>query len=160
MVRSTWRLTPAPFTCLHRETHMTRRLVAFGACLATLVLAAAHRDRPAQTPARPSPAQGDALTIRNQFDVVLSYRTAAGQTRRIRVARRQWSLTGQSTLPRSPEPGLLMVQLTGGDVTITIGRERRTPRGDEFWTVPQGTPLRIDVGKEQATLEVLAITEP
>jgi hypothetical protein len=44
-------------------------------------------------------------------------------------------------------------------VTITIGKERRTPRADEFWTVPQGTPFRIDVGKEQATLEVLAVTE-
>jgi hypothetical protein len=99
------------------------------------------------------------LTVRNQFDTALTYRTAAGQTRRIRVARRQWSLTGQSTLPRSPEPGLLVVQLTGGDATVTTGRERRTPRSDEFWTVPPGTPLRIEVGKEQATLEVLAVTE-
>jgi hypothetical protein len=135
------------------------RLVAFSGCLATLLLSAAHRDRPTQNPAQPSPAQGDVLTVRNQFDVVLSYRTAAGQTRRVRVARRQWSLTGQSTLPRSPEPGLLVVQLTGGDVKITIGKERRAPRGDEFWTVPPGTPLRIDVGQDQATLEVLAVTE-
>jgi hypothetical protein len=128
---------------------MTIRLVAFSACLAILL----------QNPAPPSPPQGDVLTVRNQFDTVLSYRTAAGQTRRIRLARRQWSLTGRSTLPRSPEAGLLVVQLTGGDVTITIGKERRTPRADEFWTVPQGTPFRIDVGKEQATLEVLAATE-
>jgi hypothetical protein len=53
----------------------------------------------------------------------------------------------------------LVVQLTGGDATVTVGRERRTPRSDEFWTVPPGTPLRIEVGKEQATLEVLAVTE-
>jgi hypothetical protein len=139
---------------------MRIRSLAFGACLATLLLAAAHRDRPTQNPARPAPAQGDVLTVRNQFNALLSYRTAAGQTRRVRVARRQWSLTGQSTLPRSPEAGLLVVQLTGGDVEITVGKERRTPRGDEFWTVPQGTPFRIEVGKEQATLEVLAVTQP
>jgi quercetin dioxygenase-like cupin family protein len=136
---------------------MTTRWVAFGAGLATLLLAAAHRERPAQGQ---SPAQGEILTVRNQFDAVLSYRTAAGETRRVRVARRQWSLTGRSTLPRSPEPGLLVVQLTGGDATVTIGKEHRTLRGDEFWTVPAGTPMRIDVGKEQATLEVLAIGEP
>jgi hypothetical protein len=138
---------------------MTKRLAAFTTALATLLLAAAHRGRPAQTPAQQPAAQGDVLTVRNQFDTVLSYRTAAGQTRRIRVARRQWSLTGGATLPRSPEPGLLVVQLTGGDATVTTGRERRTPRSDEFWTVPPGTPLRIEVGKEQATLEVLAVTE-
>jgi hypothetical protein len=137
---------------------MTKRSAALGAWIATLLLSAAHRERPIQNPARPSPAQGDVLTVRNQFDTVLSYRTAAGQTRRIRVARRQWSLTGQSTLPRSPEPGLLVVQLTGGDVKTTIGKEQRTPRGDEFWTVPPGAPFRIEVGKEQATLEVLAVT--
>jgi len=139
---------------------MTKHSVAFIAGLATLLLAAAHRDRPTQRPAPPSPAQGDTLTVRNQFDTVLSYRTAAGETRRVRVARRQWSLTGRSTLPRSPEPGLLVVQLTGGDVTIAVGKERRVPRSDEFWTVSQGTPLRIEVGKEQATLEVLAVTQP
>ncbi|MGH7509265.1 MAG: hypothetical protein ACREMZ_07315 [Gemmatimonadales bacterium] len=43
---------------------------------------------------------------------------------------------------------------------MNIGKDRRTSRGDEFWTVPPGTPFRIEVGREQATFEVLAVTEP
>ena len=120
-------------------------MVALGAGVVTLLVAA---------------AQQEVLTVRNQFDTVLSYRTAAGEIRRVRVARRQWSLPGKSVLPRSPEAGLLVIQLTGGDATIAVGKERRAPRGDEFWTVPPGTPFRIEVGKEQATLEVLAVTQP
>jgi hypothetical protein len=130
---------------------MTRKPIVFAVALAPLLLA-------------PGPVQGPAqnrevLTVRNRFDTTLTYRTAAGSERRVHVSRQQWSLIGQSILPRSPEPGLLVVQLTGGDAKITIGREERTPRGDEFWSVPAGTPMRIDVGREQATLEVLAATE-
>jgi hypothetical protein len=127
--------------------------------LGLLLLVLPEPGRPIENPATQTPDQGNVLTVRNQFDIVVTYRTAGGQTRRVRVARRQWSLTGHSTLPRSPEPGLLVLQLTGGDATVTLGKERRTPPSDEFWTVPAGTPFRIEVGREQATFEVLAVNE-
>jgi hypothetical protein len=120
-------------------------------------LVGAQGGQPTQNPPARSADQGETLTVRNQFDTVLTYRTAAGETRRVHVGRRQWSLTGQVTVPRSKEPGLLIVQLGGGEVTITLGQERRKPRSDEFWTVPPRAPFRIDVGREQATLEVLAV---
>jgi hypothetical protein len=139
---------------------MIRSTAALTACLAMLLFSGARPEAPAQTPGAQAPGQGGELTIRNRFDAVLSYRTPAGETRRVRVARRQWSLAPGANLPRSPESGLLLVQVTGGDATLTIGRERRSPRGDDFWTVPPGTPFRIDVGREQATLEVLAVAQP
>jgi hypothetical protein len=139
---------------------MTSRSMAFTTCVATLLLGTVHRRAPEQKPTTQTASQGDSLTVRNRFDVVLSYRTGTGAIRKVRIARRQWSIPGLTTVPRSPEPGLLVVQLTGGDVTTVIGRERRQPKEDEFWTVLPGTPMRIEVGKEQATLEVLAVTEP
>lgn len=137
---------------------MTTRCMMLVCCIA-LLLGGADRVAPAQGKPQ-TQGQGDSLTVRNRFDVVLTYRTRTGEARRVRVARRQWSLTPQATLSRSPEPGLLVVQLTGGDVTTTIGRERRQPRPDEFWTVPAGVPMRVEVGREQATLEVLTVTQP
>jgi hypothetical protein len=123
-----------------------------------LVAASLRGQRTQNPPARP-PAQGDVLTVRNQFDTVLSYRTAAGETRRLRVARRQWSLSGHATIDRAREPGLLVVQLGAGEATVTVGQERRTRRSDEFWTVPPRAPFQIEVGREQATLEVFAVNE-
>jgi hypothetical protein len=140
---------------------MTNRVLGLiGFVAALLLFPALRRPAAAQTPRGQSPVAGDTLTVRDHFTSVLTYRTSTGAPRRVRVALRQYAINGQKSLARFPEPGLLVVQLSGGDLATVIGRDRKERRTDELWTVPSGTSMRVEVGKEQATLEVLSVSEP
>jgi hypothetical protein len=97
------------------------------------------------------------LTVREHFAGTLTYRTKTGATRSVRVALRQWVITGKTAVARFPQPGFLLVQLSAGDVTTAIAGKRQERNPDEFWTVPTGTVMQVEAGKEQAVLDVLGI---
>lgn len=139
---------------------MKARTIVLAAPAAILLLAggpagrAGHSIAPLQAPGR-----GDSLTLREHFTGILTYRTASGATRPVTVTLRQWSINPGTVLSRFPDRGVLVVQLAGGDVTTVIDGERRERRPDEFWTVPGTATMRVEVGRDQAVLDVLAIQE-
>lgn len=56
------------------------------------------------------------------------------------------------------EPGFLLVELRGGNVSTVIdGKEEKRVPGD-FWTVPAQGKMTIQVTGESAGLDVLALT--
>lgn len=75
------------------------------------------------------------------------------------VTIRQWSIAGGVRITRFPEEGFLVIELRGGQLITTINRERREREDGEIWTVPAGTAMTIETGRDMAILEVLAVKE-
>jgi hypothetical protein len=133
---------------------MTRLLPCLAVVAAGLWAAAS----PAQVRSLASTAR-DSLTVRDHFTGTLTYRTTAGAPRTVHVALRQWVINGKTTVARFPQPGVLLVQLSAGEVTTVIAGKRQERNQDEFWTLPAGVVMQVVSGNEQAVLEVLGIEE-
>jgi hypothetical protein len=73
---------------------------------------------------------------------------------------RDWQIHGQQKIQNFPESGLLIVELHSGKVTTIInGKEERHNPGD-FWTVPAGASMSVQVTSESAALHVVAVGKP
>lgn len=73
---------------------------------------------------------------------------------------RDWEIHGRQKIEKFPETGVLIVSLHSGTIVTTIaGKEAKRLPGD-FWTVPAGTTMGVQVTSESAGLHIVAITKP
>jgi quercetin dioxygenase-like cupin family protein len=73
---------------------------------------------------------------------------------------RDWQIHEQQKIQNFPESGLLIVELHSGKVTTIInGKEERRNPG-EFWSVPAGASMSVQVTSESAALHVVAVGKP
>lgn len=85
---------------------------------------------------------------------------AKGKPAAAHVTIRDWQLHGQLKVDKFPETGPFVVELQSGKVTTVInGKEEKRNPGD-FWTVPAGATMSVQVNSESAALHVLAVSRP
>ena len=93
--------------------------------------------------------------VRFEQDVVVATKAAAAKKTHVVVA--NWGLHGSGKLDRFPEQGFMVVQLHSGNVTVTINGKAETHKGGDFWTVPAGATMSVQVTSESAVLQTMAI---
>ncbi len=98
-----------------------------------------------------------ALTPIERFDNVTTLRTKDGKRRDIHIVIRNWIIHPGEKVSRFPEPGFMIVQLRAGKVIVVIdGKEQKHQTG-EFWAVPAGSSMSIQVTSESAVLQTMAV---
>jgi quercetin dioxygenase-like cupin family protein len=84
----------------------------------------------------------------------------AGKTTPAHVTIRDWEIHGRQKIPKFPETGALIVHLQSGRVVTTIqGKEEKREPGD-YWSVPAGSSMGVQVSSESAILHVVAVGGP
>lgn len=141
-----------------------RHLLVLGVVLGSLILGALlatpsgalaqERDDPKQ--------QADYPGLRKpfeRFDGTIALRTRDGQLRRLRVVIRNWIIDRGQVISRFPESGFMIVQLRAGEVATVIDGQRQERLEDEFWTVPAGSAMAVETGKESAILQTTVVND-
>jgi hypothetical protein len=108
----------------------------------------------AQEPERP----GNASAI-TRFEGPLTVRTPSAANKRVRVSVRNWGIPNDTTIDALPEEGFRVMHLQSGELTTEIAGRKQERKPDDYWTVPAGTPMRIETGRDTATLTVISIRE-
>jgi hypothetical protein len=98
-----------------------------------------------------------ALSPRVRFEGDVTVQTKAGAPRVMRVVLRDWAIRGTQKIERFPEQGFVVVQLHSGNLTTTINGKDEKRRGGDFWTVPAGTSMSLQVTSESAVLQTIVI---
>ena len=98
-----------------------------------------------------------AVSPRVRFEGNVTMQTRAGAPRAIRVILRDWTIRGTQRIERFPEQGFAVVQLHSGNVTTTINGRQEKRRGGDFWTIPAGASMSLQVTSESAVLQTMVI---
>jgi hypothetical protein len=129
---------------------MKRHMLAASLLLATAALA--------QTPPRPEPKAemvSGGIERLDLFEGETSIRLADGQTRRITVVVREWTVGNQKTDARLPVSGLVVFHLFGGDVTTDIDGRRKTRSEGESWSVSPAASILLQTGTDTALIRTV-----
>jgi hypothetical protein len=94
-------------------------------------------------------------TTRYEGTAAVSVKAAAPVT--LQVLRKNYGVVGPKAQITLPETGFMVVHLRIGRVATTINGERRERTPGEFWTVPAGAQLSIEVIGESASLETFSV---
>jgi len=126
-------------------------LAAATACMLIALLASQ------QSAAQPTTsASASVLTpaVRFEGDVVVPTKAGA---KTVRVILSNWGIHGTQKIERFPEQGFMVIQLHSGNVTIAVNGKEEKHRGGDFWTVPAGASMSVQVTSESAVLQTMAI---
>ncbi|HLW51496.1 MAG TPA: hypothetical protein VKW06_01535 [Candidatus Angelobacter sp.] len=83
----------------------------------------------------------------------------AGKLAASHVTVRDWEIHGKQKVAKFPETGMLIVQLQSGTVTTNIAGKEEKRRPGDFWTVPAGTTMALQVTSESAGLHVVSVSK-
>jgi quercetin dioxygenase-like cupin family protein len=129
-----------------------RNIVPLAACLWIAMPVA--QELVAQQPAESGPVLTPAL--RFEQDVVVATKAGA-PPKKVHVVVSNWGIHGAGKIERLPERGFMVVQLHSGNVTVTINGKEEKRQGGDFWTVPVGATMSVQVTSESAVLQTMAI---
>jgi quercetin dioxygenase-like cupin family protein len=124
--------------------------LAAAAALCIGVLAA--QQPPARQPSPSTPVLEP--TVRFEQDVAVP---AKGAAKPSHVLISNWAIHGTGKIERFPERGFMVIQLHSGAVTVTINGKAEQHKGGDFWTVPAGAAMSVQVTSESAVLQTLTI---
>jgi hypothetical protein len=96
-----------------------------------------------------------APVVRLEQDVIVP--TTGAVPQKVRVVLANWGIHGTQKIDRFPEQGFMIIQLHSGNVTIVINGKEEKHRGGDFWTVPAGATMSVQVTSESAVLQTMAI---
>lgn len=134
---------------------MNRILLIVGPLFFLAVLPAQEKPKVATQPPAPH-----ALQSFERFNNARVAFVAKGKPTTAHVTVHDWLLHGRQKVEKFPETGMLVVELHSGKVTTVInGKEEKRNPGD-FWTVPAGASMSVEVTSESAALHVLAVSKP
>ena len=120
-----------------------------------LLVLAVWQLRAQQAPAEQASVPALEPSVRFEQDLVVATRGAAAKKSHVLIA--NYSIHGAGRIERFPEQGFLVVQLHSGTVTVTINGKTEQHRGGDFWTVPAGAAMSLQVTSESALLQTLII---
>jgi len=83
-----------------------------------------------------------------------------GKPVKVHVTVRDWQIHGRQKIGNFPEGGLRIVFLHSGTVTAVIGGKEEKHLPGDYWNVPAGTSMGIQVTSESATLHIVAVGAP
>jgi hypothetical protein len=98
-----------------------------------------------------------ALSPRVRFEGDVTVQTKGGAPKAMRVVLRDWAIGGTRKIERFPEQGFMVVQLHSGNLTTTINGKQDKRSGGDFWTVPAGASMSLQVTSESAVLQTMVI---
>jgi len=84
----------------------------------------------------------------------------AGKAVPAHVTIRDWEIHGRQKIEKFPETGALVVHLDSGRITTTIGGKQEKREPGDYWSVPAGTSMGVEVTSESAALHVVTIGKP
>jgi quercetin dioxygenase-like cupin family protein len=139
--------------------HMMKHFVGCAAALLTVGVLWTTASVAQQSPPKGSQEKGEAL-VRLQpidrFDSRTNIRTKKGGIRNLHVVIRNWELHGRQRIAKFPAQGFMVVQLHSGQVITTIDGKEQQHNGGDFWTVPAGSSMSLQVTSESALLQIMA----
>jgi quercetin dioxygenase-like cupin family protein len=101
--------------------------------------------------------QSDVVVPYNRFEGTATIKTKSAAPASLHLVKKNWGIHGRQKIERFPEPGFMIVHLHSGLVTTMIdGKEEKRKTGD-YWTVPAGTQMSLQVTSESASLETFSI---
>jgi hypothetical protein len=124
------------------------RIFHAGICFCIVVMA---------TLAQAPPQEIGSLKPIERFDGKATIETKAGKPMEAHVVIRVWQIHGRQRIERFPEEGFMIVALHSGRVITAIGGKREERKGGDFWTVPTGSSMSVEVTSESALLETTAL---
>jgi len=126
--------------------------------LGTISLAATTQNPPARNPEPGS--ETERLNRNDRFVGSVTMKSKTGKSVPLRVSLRTWGMAGGRDTIRLTEQGFVIVQLHSGKLrTIIDGKEQEREEG-EFWVVPPGTQMSVEVKSEAAVLQTMALQGP
>jgi len=124
--------------------------------LGASALAAPLQEQPLSGPGQSSETLG-ALKSIERFDGRTGLRTRRGKLEELHVVIRNWQLHGRLRVEKFPEPGFAIVHLHSGKVVTVINGKEQQRNGGDFWIVPAGSSMAVQVVSESALLETTAV---
>jgi quercetin dioxygenase-like cupin family protein len=131
---------------------LIRRIVPRAAASFWVVTMAAQQP-PAQRPPETAPVLEP--SVRFEQDLVVATKATAAKKSHVLIA--NYAIHGAGKIERFPERGFMVVQLHSGAVTVTINGKAEQHKGGDFWTVPAGAAMSVQVTSESAFLQALVI---
>ncbi|HLW83773.1 MAG TPA: hypothetical protein VKR60_01080 [Candidatus Sulfotelmatobacter sp.] len=131
------------------------------ALLATAVLLAVSScaQVAAQTPpdSKPTAENANAFAKTDRFAGKALLKSKNGRPQEVSAVVQNWALHGRIKVEKFPEHNFLVVYLHSGKVTATIDGKPEPHKGGDFWTVPAGATMSLQVTSESALLQTLAL---
>lgn len=129
------------------------------------LLATVQAQRPALAKQQSSRAEGEvpapnALQSHERYNSRQMMLLKGGRTAPAQITIRDWEIHGPQKIEKFPEKGALIVHLDSGRITTTIaGKQEKREPGD-YWSVPAGTSMGVEVSSESAALHVVSLGKP
>src|SRR5262245_38997377 len=128
--------------------------------IASLLLIVGGLDLSAAMLAQARPQESLPLQSSERFSGTTSIRAKDGRASELRVAVRNWSIGSGSVVARFPEQGPMVVHVLAGRVSAVVDGKQQEYKEGDFWAVPAGQTLSIEVKGETATLQTITIRKP
>ena len=141
---------------------MNRIALCLGSCL---LLGLLQAPLPAPAQQRPQASEAEAL-LPNVLQPLERYNNRQltlfkeGKPSVVHVTIRDWEVHGRQKISKFPETGTLVISLQSGRIITNIGGKEAKREPGDYWRVPAGTTMGLEVTSESATLHVLAIGRP
>jgi glyoxylate utilization-related uncharacterized protein len=138
-----------------------KRILAWVCPLALSAALQAQQTPPSKTES-PAPNALQSLERFNNREMTMSFLRSGKQTApaAAHITIRDWQIHGKQKTEKFPESGFLVVELLSGKVTTIINGKEEKHNPGEFWTVPAGASMSVQVTTESAAFHVLAIGKP
>jgi len=126
---------------------------------AVLIVISTWGQTAAQTPPDSKPAAEtlNAFAKTDRFAGKALLKSKNGRAQEVSAVLQNWALHGRIQVEKFPEHNFLVVYLHSGKVTATIDGKPEQHKGGDFWTVPAGASMSLQVTSESALLETLAL---
>jgi quercetin dioxygenase-like cupin family protein len=127
------------------------------ATASVLLLAATNLSGQAAHGNRDKDDQSNVVVPSVRFEGTVTVKTKGATSASFHVVKKNWGIHGRQKVEQFPEPGFMIVHLHSGLVTTVIdGKEQKRQTG-EYWTVPAGAQMLLQVTSESASLETFSI---
>jgi len=104
------------------------------------------------------PESASELNATVRFEGKATMKLKTGRPQELNVALRSWGIHGQQHIEKFPEQGFLVVHLHSGKVVTVIEGKEEQRKGGDFWTLPSGSTMSVQVKSESALLQTFSIT--
>jgi len=98
-----------------------------------------------------------AFRMRERFQGPLTLKTKAGKTLALNVGLRVWSIDGTLGRQTLRTTDYTIFRLRAGKIKTVVDGKEQVRNVDEYWTLPAGSTLSLEVKGETALLETTTI---
>jgi hypothetical protein len=91
------------------------------------------------------------------FQVPLALKTKEGKTAALKLGLHTWSIDGALGRQSIKTAEFTLFRVRGGKIRVLLDGKEEMKSADEYWTVPAGTTVALQVKGETALLDVLTI---